>query len=132
MPIAVSLNYVGRNDLRAVVVVEQLPQLLLALYWDMAGIVADQEANNGVRVILGDGVREFVQVRCIATEAILESGRRLQMDFVIVFIAMKTKPSQKNRIQASTLFLGGRPLAQGLPSWLCSICTKERGGRLIP
>ena len=60
-----------------VTVVEKAPQILPVFDVDMAGLVAAHLRDKGVHLVVSDGIRAFHQASTLATEAELESGRRL-------------------------------------------------------
>ena len=73
-----------------VTVVEKLHQVLPTMDPDMASLVSSQMQAAGVRIVLGDGVAEFVRgedgnVRSVRTE----SGRALPADIVVVSIGVR-------------------------------------------
>ncbi len=72
-----------------VTVVEKAPQILPVFDVDMAGLVAAHLRDKGVHLVVGNGIRAFHQASNLATEAELESGRRLPMDLAILSIGVR-------------------------------------------
>ncbi len=72
-----------------VAVVEKAPQILPVFDVDMAGLVAAHLRDKGVHLVVGNGIRAFHQASNLATEAELESGRRLPMDLAILSIGVR-------------------------------------------
>jgi NADPH-dependent 2,4-dienoyl-CoA reductase/sulfur reductase-like enzyme/rhodanese-related sulfurtransferase len=68
-----------------VTLVEKLKQVLKPLDFEMAQLVHQEINKNGVNLILGDGVDHF---RNQGTEVVLESGRVLAADLLILAIGV--------------------------------------------
>lgn len=66
-----------------VTLVEKLPQILRPLDFEMAQIVHQEMANNGVELILGDGVSEFTDKGIL-----LESGKTIESELTILAIGV--------------------------------------------
>ena len=73
----------------AVTIVEKSPQILPPFDSDMARLVAQHLEENGVKIIVDDGIKGFHQTGEIALEAELESGARLPMDLAILSIGVR-------------------------------------------
>ncbi len=73
----------------AVTVVEKAPNILSAFDQDMADLVAFHLKEQGVDLIVSDGIQAFVEKRNLAYEAQLESGRRLSLDLAILSIGVR-------------------------------------------
>ncbi|MFA6865980.1 MAG: DsrE/DsrF/DrsH-like family protein [Clostridia bacterium] len=67
----------------SVSLVEKLPQVLRPIDFEMAQIVHQELANNGVELFLGDGVSEFTEKGIL-----LESGKELSSDLTILSIGV--------------------------------------------
>ena len=72
-----------------VTVVEMLPQVLPPFDPEIAAFVARHLEEQGVQLILGDGIQAFHGDGETAREVELSSGRRLPMDFAILSIGVR-------------------------------------------
>ena len=72
-----------------VTVVEKAPEVLPVFDVDMARLVAQHLKDQGLHLVVGDGIRAFHEADNLATEAELESGRRLAMDLAILSIGVR-------------------------------------------
>ena len=84
--------------------VEKAPQIIGTMDYDMAAVVAGHLLAKGVSLYLEDGVAAFAN-EAGTTEVILESGRRLNADLVI--LALGVKPDT-GFLQGSGIELGQR------------------------
>lgn len=71
-----------------VTIVEKLPQVLPPFDADVASLVSHSLQDNGLRLVLADGLKAF-HGSPRATHVELESGRRLPMDFAILSIGVR-------------------------------------------
>ncbi|MDI9463273.1 MAG: FAD-dependent oxidoreductase [Bacillota bacterium] len=69
-------------------IVEKAPQIIGTMDYDMAAIISGHLLAKGVRLYLEDGVAAF-EKKADSTEVVLESGRRLDTDMVILAIGVK-------------------------------------------
>jgi len=69
-----------------VTVVEMLDQVMAPVDYEMACIVHNHLREKGIKLILADGVREF---RNQGEMAVLQSGRELETDMIILSIGVK-------------------------------------------
>jgi len=69
-----------------VTVVEMLDQVMAPVDYEMACIVHNHLREKGIKLILADGVREF---RNQGKMAVLQSGRELETDMIILSIGVK-------------------------------------------
>lgn len=69
-----------------ITIAEMLDQVLGPLDFEMASVIHKHLANNGVEVILKDGVKEFSDNGKIVT---LQSGKQLPADLIILGIGVK-------------------------------------------
>ncbi|RMD64194.1 pyridine nucleotide-disulfide oxidoreductase, partial [Candidatus Parcubacteria bacterium] len=72
-----------------VTVVEQVDQVLPPFDQDMAALVALHVQEQGVQLVLGDGIRGFHGSDGMAREVELVSGRRMPCDLVILSIGVR-------------------------------------------
>ena len=72
-----------------VTIVEKAPEILPPFDPDMARLVAQHLKENGVRIIVDDGIKGFHQTGEFTQEAELESGTRLPMDLAILSIGVR-------------------------------------------
>ena len=72
-----------------VTVVELLPQVLPPFDKDMAALVASHLEEQGIHLVLGDGIRAFHGDQGVAKEVELQSGRRLPFDLAILSIGVR-------------------------------------------
>lgn len=86
----------------SVTLVEKLPQVLRPLDFEMAQIVHKELNENGVALILGDGIVEFDDG---GRTVVLESGKRLLNDLVILAIGVAPENSLA---KSASLALGPR------------------------
>ena len=73
-----------------VTVVEKLPQVLPTMDPDMAALVSSQMVASGVRLVLGDGIAEFIvddEGKAVAIRT--ESGRTIGTELVIVSVGVR-------------------------------------------
>lgn len=68
-----------------VTLIEKMPQVLAPLDFEMAQIIHAELNNNGVQILLGDGVSAFEQKGKIVK---LESGNSIETDLVILAIGV--------------------------------------------
>ena len=87
-----------------ITIVEKAPQIIGTMDYDMAAVVAGHLLAKGVSLYLEDGVAAFAN-EAGTTEVILESGRRLNADLVI--LALGVKPDT-GFLQGSGIELGQR------------------------
>jgi len=72
-----------------VTLVEMAPQILPPFDPDMASLMAAHLQENGVRIIVGDGLKAFHQQGQLIQEAELTSGIRLPCDLAILSIGVR-------------------------------------------
>ncbi|MFW5999755.1 MAG: FAD-dependent oxidoreductase [Halanaerobiaceae bacterium] len=73
-----------------VTVVELLPQVLVSFSKEMAGIVEDHLREKGVRLFLGEGVKEFIGDK-VVEGVVTENGEELFADLVLVAAGIKPR-----------------------------------------
>lgn len=73
---------------KKVTLVEMMPQVLPQMDKDMTRLIEDSLRENGVDLILGDGIRSFGQAS-EGIEAVLSSGKRLVADLVLLSIGVR-------------------------------------------
>lgn len=100
LEMAENLHQLGLN----ISVVEKSEQVLAALDYEMATLVHGHILAKGVHLYLQNGVKEFVRKED-QTEVILDSGKRLQADLIILAIGVKP---DIDFIKESGLELGAR------------------------
>ena len=72
-----------------VTVVDIAPHILPSFDRDMATFVEEHLKHKGVRIVVEDGIQAFYEKNGLATEAELQSGRRLPMDLAILSIGVR-------------------------------------------
>lgn len=89
-------GFIGLETVEALVsrgltvsVVEKAQQILPPFDPDMGSLVAHHLEEKGVKLIVGDGIKEFYWQDGMACEAELESGKRLPMDIGILSIGVR-------------------------------------------
>lgn len=72
----------------SVTLVEAAPHILAPLDTDMAKLAEKELNENGVGLVLGDGVREFREA-ADAVHVLLDDGRELAADFVVLALGVR-------------------------------------------
>jgi len=72
-----------------VTVVEMLDQVMAALDYEMAAMLHRHLRDHGVRLHLGDGLKEVIAVEGGRMKAILSSGKAIEGDMVILAIGVR-------------------------------------------
>ena len=72
-----------------VTLVEMLDQVFTPADKEMASILHQHLTMNGVRLVLGDGVKEIAPAGDASAEVVLNSGKRIQTELIIVSIGVK-------------------------------------------
>ena len=85
LEMAESLRYRGLE----VTLVEMLDQVFTPADKEMASVLHQHLIMNGVRLILGDGVKEILPTGDTSAEVLLNSGERIPTELVIVSIGVK-------------------------------------------
>jgi len=72
-----------------VTLVEMLDQVFTPADKELASVLHQHLIMNGVRLVLGDGVKEIAPAEDASAEVVLTSGKRIQTEMVIVSIGVK-------------------------------------------
>jgi len=88
----------------AVTVVEAAPHILAPFDTDMVKIVEQELVEKGVNLILGDGVKSFLDSGS-AVEVSLASGKKIEAEFIVLAIGVRP---DTQFLQNSGIGLGGR------------------------
>lgn len=89
----------------SVAVVEMLPQVMAVLDFEMAAMLHRELRDAGVRLALGDGLKEIRRTEEGRLEVVLSSGRTAEADIVILAIGVRP---ESDLAKAADLALGPR------------------------